>query len=124
MLLPKDYIIHRLTGDFVTDYSDASGTNAFDIMNYEWSDKIIDIAGLDRSLFPDVYPSTHVVGGVSKTVAEECGLAQGTNVIIGGGDGVCAAVGAASVEENIAYNYLGSSSWVATLLRNLSLIGS
>jgi len=113
MLLPKDYIIHRLTGDFVTDYSDASGTNAFDIMNYEWSDKIIDIAGLDRSLFPDVYPSTHVVGGVSKTVAEECGLAQGTNVIIGGGDGVCAAVGAASVEENIAYNYLGSSSWVA-----------
>ena len=113
MLLPKDYVIYRLTGEFVTDYSDASGTNAFDLLNHKWSDKIIDITGLDRSLFPDVYPSTHIAGEVSTAISEECGLAPGTKVIIGGGDGVCAAVGAASVKENVAYNYLGSSSWVA-----------
>lgn len=113
MLLPKDYIIYRLTGEFATDYSDASGTNAFDLINHKWSDRIIDIAGLDRSLFPDVYSSTHIIGGVAATISEECGLAPGIKVIIGGGDGVCAAVGAASVEENAAYNYLGSSSWVA-----------
>lgn len=113
MLLPKDYIIYRLTGKFVTDYSDASGTNAFDLINNKWSDKIIDIADLDANLFPEVYPSTHIVGEVSGTISKECGLATGTKVIIGGGDGVCAAVGAASVEENAAYNYLGSSSWIA-----------
>ncbi|MBS3994654.1 MAG: xylulokinase [Alkaliphilus sp.] len=113
ILLPKDYIIYRLTGKFVTDYSDASGTNAFDLINLRWSDRIIDISGLDKNLFPEVHPSTHIAGEVSKVISEECGLAPGTKVIIGGGDGVCAAVGAASVEENVAYNYLGSSSWVA-----------
>lgn len=113
MLLPKDYIIYRLTGKFITDYSDACGTNAFDLINHAWSDKIIDISGLDRNLFADVYPSTHIAGEVSARVSEECGLAPGIRVIIGGGDGVCAAVGAASVEENAAYNYLGSSSWIA-----------
>jgi xylulokinase len=113
MLLPKDYIIYRLTGKFVTDYSDASGTNAFDLINSKWSNRIIDCAGIDMDLFPDVFPSTHIAGEISAAVADECGLAVGTKVVIGGGDGVCAAVGAASVEENIAYNYLGSSSWVA-----------
>lgn len=113
MLNPKDYIIYRLTGEFLTDYSDASGTNAFDITNLKWSEKIIDCTDLDINLFPEAYPSTHIGGEVSASIAEECGLAPGTKIVIGGGDGVCAAVGAASVEENVAYNYLGSSSWVA-----------
>ncbi len=116
-LLPKDYIIQRLTGEFVTDYSDASGTNAFDIINLKWSDRIIDTAGLDNALFPEAYPSTHIVAEVSAAIAQESGLAVGTKVILGGGDGVCAAVGAASVDENTAYNYLGSSSWVAYTAR-------
>lgn len=113
MLLPKDYIIHRLTGEFVTDYSDASGTNAFDLTKREWSEKIIQLTGLDRDLFPTAHPSTYVAGEISDTIAKISGLAPGTPVVLGGGDGVCAAVGAASVEENVAYNYLGSSSWVA-----------
>lgn len=113
MLLPKDYLIYRLTGTFVTDYSDASGTNAFDLTRGEWSDTIIQMAGLDRELFPTAYPATHVAGEVSSAIANACSLAPGTPVVLGGGDGVCAAVGAASVEENVAYNYLGSSSWVA-----------
>jgi len=112
MLLPKDYIIYRLTGNFVTDYSDASGTNAFDLVNLKWSHKIIECAELDIGLFPEVFPSTHIAGEISSAIADECGLAAGTKVVIGGGDGVCAAVGAGSVKENIAYNYLGSSSWV------------
>lgn len=113
VLLPKDYIIYKLTGEFVTDYSDASGTNAFDIVKCKWSDEIMEAAGIDKCLFPAAYPSTNIVGEISKNIAEECGLASGTKVIIGGGDGVCASVGAASVVENAAYNYLGSSSWIS-----------
>jgi xylulokinase len=113
VLNPKDYIIYRLTGKFVTDYSDASGTNAFDIVNLEWSEKILGCAELDINLFPTAYPSTYIAGEISLKVSDECGLATGTKVVIGGGDGVCAAVGAASVKEDVAYNYLGSSSWVA-----------
>lgn len=113
ILNPKDYIIYRLTGELVTDYSDTSSTNAFDIINLKWSEKILEYAELDIELFPNVYPSIHVAGTVPSTIADECGLAPGTKVVIGGGDGVCAAVGAGSVKENISYNYLGSSSWVA-----------
>lgn len=113
ILNPKDYIIYRLTGNMVTDYSDASGTNAFDIVNLKWSEEIIKSVDLDINLFPDAYPSTHIAGEVTSNIAEECGLAVGTKIVIGGGDGVCASVGAGSIAENISYNYLGSSSWVS-----------
>lgn len=113
MLLPKDYIIYRLTGRFVTDYSDASGTNAFDITNLKWSNTILKLAGIPLELMPEARPSTDIAGEVTQKVAEECGLLPGTKIIIGGGDGVCASVGAASVNENVAYNYMGSSSWIA-----------
>lgn len=113
MLLPKDYIIQRLTGAFVTDYSDASGTNALDLMACQWSGKILDAANICEDLLPELRPSTYTAGEVSPKLAEECGLAPGTKIIIGGGDGVCASVGAASVEEGVAYNYMGSSSWIS-----------
>ena len=58
-----------------------------------------------------------MAGKVTPQAARECGLLEGTPVIIGGGDGVCAAVGAGSVEENKAYAYLGSSSWIAYTAR-------
>ena len=84
VLNPKDYIIYRLTGKFVTDYSDASGTNAFDIVNLEWSEKILGCAELDINLFPTAYPSTYIAGEISLKVSDECGLATGTKVVIGG----------------------------------------
>lgn len=113
MLQPKDYIIYRLTGQFVTDFSDASSTNCLDLNRLVWSDRILELAGIDRALLTDVYPSTHVAGEVTASIAAECGLAVGTPIVIGGGDGVCAAVGAGSVRSGDAFNYLGSSSWVA-----------
>lgn len=113
MLQPKDYIIYRLTGALVTDYSDASGTNCLDLNKLVWSDRILDLTGIDRELLTDVYPSTHVAGEITADMAEICGLAVGTPIIVGGGDGLCAAVGAGSVRKGDAFNYLGSSSWVA-----------
>lgn len=121
ILLPKDYIVYRLTGKFVTDYSDASGTNAFDLAKLEWSSKIIEKNSVDISIFPEARPSTFVVGGVIRSVAEECGLCAGTPVVLGAGDGACSTVGAGSVFENVAYNYVGSSSWIAYTSKNIVL---
>lgn len=113
MIHAKDYIVYKLTGKIVTDYSDASGTNLLDLRAKEWSDEILDAIDLDKNLLPDLYPSTHVAGGITASAAIECGLNEGTPVVIGGGDGSCACVGAGVVEEGKAYNVLGTSSWTS-----------
>jgi xylulokinase len=109
----KDFVVARLTGNFVTDYSDASGTNLYDLRAGDWSDEILDAVHLGRAVLPELHASTDVVGDVMARVAEEVGLAAGTPVVIGGGDGCCAATGAGVVAEGSAYNYIGSSSWIA-----------
>ena len=113
MLHAKDYIVFKLTGRFVTDHSDASGTNLFDLNTFEWSENILAASGIAREKLPELRPSTFVAGDVGAAVAEQTGLAKGTPVVCGGGDGVCAGVGAGSVKEGVAYNYIGSSSWIA-----------
>src|SRR5581483_3707883 len=109
----KDSIAARLTGAFVTDPSDGSSMNLYDLERGEWSARIMDAAGLDPAQLPTICQSIDVVGEVLPAVAEEVGVAPGTPVVIGGGDGACAAVGAGAVREGIAYNYVGSSSWIA-----------
>ena len=64
-LCAKDYINCRLTGRMATDYSDASGTNAFDLNTFRWSEKIVALAGLDGEKFPDALPSTAILGTVT-----------------------------------------------------------
>ncbi len=113
MLHAKDYIIHRLTGRFVTDYSDACGTNLFDINRKCWSQEILKALGIDPGLLPEPHPSTDIAGGITAAAARETGLLEGTPVVIGGGDGSCACVGAGVVREGAAYNVLGSSSWIS-----------
>lgn len=116
-LQAKDYIVLKLTGRFVTDYSDASGTNLLDLREKKWSEEILEKVGLPEEVLPELHASTDVVGEVTSEAAAECGLKPGTPVVIGGGDGSCAAVGAGVVSEGLAYNYLGSSSWVALATR-------
>jgi xylulokinase len=109
----KDAIVARLTGAFVTDPSDASGMNLYHLEKGTWSDEIVEAARLESNKLPDIKPSTAVVGEVLPDVADEVGLAPGTPVVIGGGDGCCAATGAGVMQEGRAYNYIGSSSWIA-----------
>jgi xylulokinase len=113
MLLAKDYIVFKLTGKFVTDYSDASGTNLFDINHLTWDKKILDTLDIPAGLLPDTFPSAEKAGRVSTAAASETGLKEGTPVVIGGGDGSCACVGAGVVSEGSAYVVLGSSSWIS-----------
>lgn len=113
MLNAKDYIVYRLTGRLVTDYSDASGTNLLDITAKKWSEDIAKAAGIDMNLLPELLASTDVAGTVTPEAARETGLKEGTPVVIGGGDGSCAAAGAGVVQEGEIYNVIGSSSWIS-----------
>jgi xylulokinase len=113
MLLAKDYIIFKLTGRYVSDYSDAGGTNLFDINTLKWSDEIIQTLGINPDLLPELLPSTAKAGEISPRAAGETGLLAGTPVIVGGGDGSCACAGAGVVSPGNAYCVLGSSSWIS-----------
>jgi len=109
----KDYLSARLTGKIFTDYSDASGMNLLDIRSLQWSPEILAAADIDRDKLPEIVESTEVVGRIIKTAADQCALAEGTPVVIGGGDGACATCGAGVVAEGQAYIYLGTSTWMA-----------
>ena len=113
VLQPKDYAAFLLTGVLATDYSDASLTQLLDINNRCWATDMFDQLGLSFDLLPDLHPSATVIGEVMPEVASTTGLRSGTPVVIGGGDGACATVGAGSVSEGDVYNYIGSSSWLA-----------
>jgi xylulokinase len=109
LLLPKDYVRFRLTGDFATEVSDASGTALFDVVKREWSWHMIEALKLDRSILPKCHESVEVTGKVSETVAAVTGLMAGTPVVGGGGDQASSAVGNGIVELGIVSCTLGTS---------------
>ena len=107
-------MVQRLTGNFCTDFSEASNNGLFDIRKKCWSREIVDGIGLDFNKLPDhISNSTDIVGYITAQAAEATGLAEGTPVVIGGGDVPCAALGAGIVSEGNAYNCLGTASWFA-----------
>ena len=117
VLQAKDYAAFKLTGAYATDYSDASGTNLFDLRERCWSSEITSAIDLDPDLLPPAVPSATVIGSVTGQAARQTGLAAGTPVVIGGGDGACATAGAGVVRSADAYNYIGSSSWISFVSR-------
>lgn len=110
----KDYLNFRLTGRLVSEPSDASGTNLFDLATGRWSEALTAAAGLDGEKLPELIPSTGVVGELTSEAAKAMGLVAGIPVVAGAGDGVCAGVGAGSISEGRAYSYIGSSAWVGS----------
>ncbi len=112
--LAKDFIVQRLTGRLLTDPSDASGTNAYDLKAGVWSEPVIEASGLPRSIFPEVVDSTQVVGTLTSDAATALGLPASTRVVMGGGDGPIASVGAGVVApEDPPYVCMGTSTWIS-----------
>jgi hypothetical protein len=109
MLLPKDYVRYKLTGEFASEVSDASGTAVFDVVNRRWSFEMMDGLGLDRSILPVCYESSEVSGRITPEIAALTGLAAGTPVVGGGGDQAASAVGNGIVEAGIVSCTLGTS---------------
>lgn len=109
ILLPKDYIRFKLTGEFASEVSDASGTLFFDVKGRKWSDEVLSELGIARELLPEVFESPVVSGKVTAKVAEETGLAEGTPVVGGGGDQAAGAVGNGIVESGVISSTIGTS---------------
>jgi len=110
----KDYIAFQLTGNFYTEYSDGNSMGCFDLNTFSWSDKILAYADISPDKLPDLKPSTFIAGKVTGEAAGATGLAEGTPVVLGGGDGVATNVGAGSIAPGKTYCSMGTSAWITT----------
>ena len=109
LLLPKDYVRLRLTGEYVGEVSDMSGTLMLDQRKRTWSRKILTLFSIDKDILPPVVESHEVTGTVRKEVAAKLGLAEGTPVVGGGGDQPAGAVGNGVVRDGLTSATMGTS---------------
>jgi xylulokinase len=109
ILLPKDYVRYRLTGEFATEVSDASGTLLLDVKARQWSKELLAALQIDEALLPAVYESPEVSGRLTDAAAKATGLAPGTPVVGGGGDQAAGAVGNGIVRRGVISATLGTS---------------
>jgi xylulokinase len=116
ILLPKDFIRLKLTGELATDLSDAAGTLWLDQANRNWSGELIKASGLDPSQMPCLLEGTEVSGILQESIANQLGLPKGIVVAAGAGDAAAGAVGIGAVDEGDAFLSLGTSAqlFVAT----------
>lgn len=108
VLLPKDYLRLRLTGEYMTDASDAAGTLWLDVARRQWSDVMLAATGLDRSHMPEVFEGSQPAGRLRKELAERWGM-DTVPVAAGGGDNAAGAVGVGIVRHGQAMLSLGTS---------------
>jgi len=109
----KDYINYKLTGKFMTDYSYASGSGIYDLKGWQYSTHFIAASGIPAAVWPDIVPSTSILGEVAPDAARALGLGDGVQVVCGGVDNSCMALGARNTQDGRVYTSLGSSAWIA-----------
>lgn len=109
VLLPKDYLRFWLTGDTVSDMSDAAGTSWLDTGKRDWSDELLDKTGLTRDHMPRLVEGSAASGTLRDTLAARWGLPKGVIVAGGGGDNAASAVGVGVVKAGDAFVSLGTS---------------
>jgi xylulokinase len=109
ILLPKDYIRFKLSGEYATDRAGASGTILFDLAQRDWSPEVLVALGIDPQWLPKTHEGTALTGIVSSEAGRATGLAPGTPVFGGGGDQAAAAVGTGAVVEGVVSLSLGTS---------------
>ncbi|MGI5905603.1 MAG: xylulokinase [Candidatus Pararuminococcus gallinarum] len=121
ILLPKDYIRFMLTGEYATEVSDASGMQLLDVPNRCWSDELLGLLDIDKSLLAKVYESPEITGTITAQVAAMTGLQEGTIVVGGAGDNAAAAVGTGIVEDGKAFTTIGTSGVVFAHTSDISI---
>jgi xylulokinase len=109
VMLPKDYVRFRLTGERATDVSDASGTLLFNVANRRWSSEILNETEMDERLLSKLYESQEICGRISADGAAATGLKSGTPVVAGAGDQAAGAIGMGIVRPGTASATIGSS---------------
>src|SRR6266700_3078040 len=109
VMLPKDYVRFRLTGERAIDVADASGTLMLDVARRKWSAEVLKAVEIDAALLSTLYESPQVCGQVSAIGAEATGLAAGTPVVAGGGDQSAGALGMGIVAPGAVSATIGTS---------------
>ncbi len=109
ILLPKDYVRYKMTGEFAIDCADGAGTILFDLKKRSWSQEVLTALDIPFEYLPKVYEGTDITGALLPNVAAELGLPAGTPVIAGGGDQATSAVGTGAVSAGVASLSLGTS---------------
>ena len=109
ILLPKDYVRYKLTGDFATDKAGAGGTSLLELATRDWSPTVLAALEIPPKFLPPTHEGTQVTGAISAQAAAATGLRAGTPVVGGGGDQSAQAVGVGAIEEGIVALTLGTS---------------
>lgn len=109
VLLPKDYVRYKLTGEYAMDKADGSGTVLFDLKARDWSDEVLSALEIPRAWMPRTFEGTEFTGYVTGEAASFTGLKVGTPVAAGGGDQAAGAVGVGAVEPGIVGLTVGTS---------------
>ena len=109
IMLPKDYLAYRLSGQFCTDVSDASGMLLMDVKHKCWSKEMLEICGIKETQLPKLYESYEVVGTLRKEIAEKLMMPGSVKIIAGAGDNAAAAVGTGTVGDGMCNISLGTS---------------
>ncbi|GAK56864.1 carbohydrate kinase, FGGY [Candidatus Vecturithrix granuli] len=120
-LTMPDFVMFKLSGEYATDYSEASRTLCFDITRKTWSPELLDLAGLDASVLPPAYCGGTMIGRVHQRASQETGLASGTPVVTGGHDHICGALAVGAFQGNVMLNSCGTTESLVLSLPTLSL---
>lgn len=109
VMLPKDYVRLRLTGDSAIDVADASGTLLLDVAKRAWSGEILSKTGIDPQMLPKLFESQEICGRISEAGASATGLQPGTPVVAGAGDQAAGAVGIGITRAGVVSATIGTS---------------
>ncbi len=120
VLLAKDYIRLKLTGDHVTDMSDAAGTWLLDEAARDWSDAALVATSLDRSQMPRLIEGSQPSGILRPEIAQQWGLRSGVIVAGGAGDAAAGAIGLGAIENGSAFISLGTSAQLFVTTRSFN----
>ena len=115
-LVGADYLAYRLTGNYGTDYCEASTSCLYEIKNRRWSPQMREYLGLKESVYPEVYGSMHVAGKVLKDVADSLHISQEVTVLTGTGDNPATAISTGCLTNGYPVISLGTSGVLVMLV--------
>jgi len=103
------YLVHRMTGEFTTDYTQSSATLLLDIKRRRWSEMVCDSLGIELDKLPEIYPSWEFTGELTRESAHELGLHEGIPVVAGANDTACACIGTGVVDDGMTLESIGTT---------------
>lgn len=108
VLLPKDYLRYKMSGDFASDMSDSAGTMWLNVAKRDWDDALLSATGLTRKHMPDLFEGDEITGILSEEIAEQWGMSS-VPIVAGAGDNAAGAIGVGITQPKQAMLSLGTS---------------